>query len=195
MKAINIVSESLSLGVAAFYNCSLLETWDFLGAVTKIDSGTFQGANLTGVISLPKLSSVVSNDNNYGGPFENKNLYGIASLGSITEIPSYISNSRAFISDSPKIRFVIFPETLASLGKFTIYNCTALLCVVFKATTPPSITTISLLGTTYTIYVPNASVTAYKAATNWVNYASRIKSISELETDNPTLYAEISEYL
>lgn len=195
LRVVNIVSESLSLGVCAFYNCSLLETWDFLGAVTKIDSGTFNGANLTGVISLPNLSSVVSSNNNYGGSFSNNNLEGIASLGSITEIPSYTSNSRGFIRNSPKLRFIIFPDTLASLGNYTIYNCTALSCVVFKATTPPSITTTSLLGTTYTIYVPDASVTAYQEATNWVNYASRIKPISDIATDNAELYNEISEYL
>ena len=30
-----------------------------------------------------------------------------------------------------------------------------------------------------TIYVPDESVEAYKAATNWVNYASIIKPLSE----------------
>lgn len=179
LMAVNIVSESLSLDICAFFNCSLLETWDFLGAVTKIDSGTFNGANLTGIISLPNLSSVVSSNVNYGGSFSNKNLEGIASLGSITSIPSYKRNSLAFIRSCTKLRFVIFPETLTSLGNYTIYNCTALSYVVFKAITPPSITTTSLLGTTYTIYVPDESVEAYKTATNWTAYANRILPLSQ----------------
>lgn len=53
------------------------------------------------------------------------------------------------------------------------------LVIVCKATTPPNagglVNTTNILA----IYVPDASVDAYKAATNWSTYASKIKPISE----------------
>lgn len=50
-------------------------------------------------------------------------------------------------------------------------------------------------GSKVIIYVPDSSVEAYKGATNWSSSTDRIKGISSLQTDNPTLYAEIQEYL
>lgn len=65
-----------------------------------------------------------------------------------------------------------------------------------KAITPPTLSGAFDACTALTnIYVPDASVTAYKEATNWSTYASRIKGISALATDNAELYEEIKEYL
>ena len=57
--------------------------------------------------------------------------------------------------------------------------------IYFKSQVPPShytaksTTLFGALGVDVTIYVPNESVEAYKAATTWSGYASRIKGISE----------------
>ena len=69
--------------------------------------------------------------------------------------------------------------------------------LVMKAVTPPTIQNNTFMGLSNTaaFYVPDESVEAYKAATNWSAYASRISPISQLEIDNPTLYAEIQEYI
>lgn len=45
------------------------------------------------------------------------------------------------------------------------------------------------------IYVPDSSVTNYQAAENWSSYSSVIKGVSQLQTDNPSLYEEVAEYL
>ena len=55
--------------------------------------------------------------------------------------------------------------------------------IVVRATTPPTLGSNGWYGTTCPIYVPDASVEAYKTATNWSSYAARIKGISELPTE------------
>ena len=78
----------------------------------------------------------------------------------------------------------ILPETITSIGISTFYHCTSLNCLVVKATTPPTlyytvfVDTPIASGTGY-IYVPDESVDAYKQATNWSQYASQIKPLSE----------------
>ena len=73
--------------------------------------------------------------------------------------------------------------------------------LVMKAITPPTIqsNTFMNLPSSAKFYVPDDGtgtvVQAYKTATNWSTYASRIFPISQLEIDNPELYAEIEEYL
>ena len=58
--------------------------------------------------------------------------------------------------------------------------------VIVRATTPPSlegplINTSWVYATVGRLYVPDASVNAYKAATNWSQYADIIYPLSEYE--------------
>ena len=73
----------------------------------------------------------------------------------------------------------------ATLGSGVTYinedafsNCSALVEIYCKATTPPSVDNGAALGGLYTankkIYVPMASVDAYKKAHNWSSYSSMI---------------------
>ena len=55
-------------------------------------------------------------------------------------------------------------------------NKTTFIC---RATTPPSMGGNNNMTFCSAIYVPDASLEAYKIATNWTTYASRIKGISE----------------
>ena len=88
-----------------------------------------------------------------GGAFE-----GCARLSTVT-IGSGITNigNGAFIKSTGETQF----ESITIL-----------------ATTPPTIVSNAFKGSTCPIYVPAASVNAYKAATNWSQYASRIQAIS-----------------
>ena len=60
-------------------------------------------------------------------------------------------------------------------------NCSALTALILASTTMASCGK-SILGNAelVTVYVNDALVSDYKAATNWSQYASRIKGISEL---------------
>ncbi len=57
---------------------------------------------------------------------------------------------------------------------------------MFNRTTPPTLGTSAFynINSICKIYVPDASVTAYKSATNWNTYADYIYPISEMEGDD-----------
>lgn len=61
------------------------------------------------------------------------------------------------------------------------FNCGQILEMIFLETTPPTLTGANFpnINPICKIYVPDASVEAYKAATNWVTYANYIYPLSE----------------
>ena len=94
---------------------------------------------------------------------------------------------------------MVVPSTVETMGNLVFVEAKAMKALIMKPVTPPSIGTKcfanTIVNNPYPIYVPDESIDAYKAATNWASDAIRIKGISQLATDNPTLYAEIEEYL
>lgn len=72
---------------------------------------------------------------------------------------------------------LVFPSTMASLsGSQAFSNLYGMSEYHFKQTTPPSVpaSIFNNIPTDCKIYVPTASVDAYKAATTWSSYASKI---------------------
>ena len=76
---------------------------------------------------------------------------------------------------------VTIPNSVASIGYKAFYNCISLKSVYCKPTTPPTagnnIFWYNESGSWIIrckIYVPKASVNAYKSASNWSDYAENI---------------------
>lgn len=100
-----------------------------------------------------------------------------------------ISGSDAIVSMA-SLKKLIFGESLSSIYNYGIYANRALEVIIIKATTPPSLGTGNFGNTNNCpIYVPDASLEAYKTAVNWSAYADRIHPLSEIEGNNGvTLY-------
>lgn len=153
--------------------------------ITTIGEGAFNNTGYFNDIDFPNLSTIKA----YA--YRNTKISKILNLGVITNI-----QEKTFANCS-LLDLVILPETLTSITQYGFSDCgNRNIKVVLKSLTPPTMGAAPFSGTTVsTIYVPDASVTAYQEATGWVSYASRIKAISELPNDNPELYEEIKEYL
>ena len=84
------------------------------------------------------------------------------------------------------IRSVSFPSSITNINRDTFYSVNGIQELIFEGTTPPTLNNAaSALGSTtltFPIYVPDSAVEAYKAATTWAGYASRVKGISERPT-------------
>lgn len=76
------------------------------------------------------------------------------------------------------------PASVTAIQTRAFYNCTGLVTMIVRNTTPPTMPDNAVLNTNSltSIYVPDASVNAYKAATGWSSKASIIKGISERPT-------------
>ena len=81
-----------------------------------------------------------------------------------------------------KLRQLEFGPNLSSIDQRAFQYCQAIPHYVFHSTTPPSlgVDTFYAIESCTKIYVPDDSLAAYKAATNWTTYADYIYSISEM---------------
>ena len=105
-----------------------------------------------------------------------KMLDGVSIPNSVTSI------GQAAFSQCYALEEVTLPSSIRSLAAQAFMQCTGLKRVISEASTPPTIQQNSFLNCNAlaAIYVPDASVDAYKAASGWSNYADRIKPLSEL---------------
>lgn len=88
---------------------------------------------------------------------------------------------------NPNLKTVDLPSTITSIANFAFQiptgsTTTAFETLTVRATTPPTIYSSSIVinnpgGLVWTIKVPAASVDAYKAASGWSSFSSRITSI------------------
>lgn len=99
------------------------------------------------------------------------------------------------------VQHIAIPDNVQSIGDFCFQRCTKLLridigsgvtnigaqalrtanklqAVVCRAVIPPTIGTYCFYQYVANIYVPDASVDAYKTANNWSTYASKIQPLS-----------------
>ncbi len=165
---INFNDSLTSIGYKAFYS-SGLDNYDVvLNNVTSVNTGAFHLSGIRSII-LPKVATISS-------AYESGD-YGSSMARCYSLVYALIGN----VCTDIKWRCFAYNKSML-----------ALICL---ATTPPSCDQPLYESPNAYIYVPSDSVEAYKGASGWVTYESRIRSISQLETDNPTLYAEIKDYL
>ena len=73
---------------------------------------------------------------------------------------------------------VTIPNSVTSIGSYAFYYCISLTSITVESTTPPTLGSEAFGDTNNCpIYVPAESVAAYKRASGWSTYASRIQSI------------------
>ena len=101
------------------------------------------------------------------------------SLTSVTIPNSVTSIGNASFQSCTSLTSVTIPDSVTSIGEYAFLTCTGLTSVTIQATTPPTLNGVDVFNSTNNcpIYVPAESVDAYKAASRWSTYASRIQAI------------------
>lgn len=75
---------------------------------------------------------------------------------------------------------ITFPSTIKYIGKYAFARIMGVKSIKVLTTTPPTLAATNFAtsrDSDFKIYVPSASVSAYKAATTWSSYASIIEAI------------------
>lgn len=77
------------------------------------------------------------------------------------------------------IKSIVLPDTITKIMNDAFRGCTSMTSITILATAPPELGLYNVFNDTNDcpIYVPAASVNAYKLAANWNKYASRIQAI------------------
>ena len=182
------------IGSYAFYN-SVINDINIPSGVVTIGKGAFRGVPAQIDVDYPKLEQLGQ------AAFYNSGVKRILNLGTVSALLGKNSyNSFGDFYGCVSLELAILPATMTSIAAYSLRDCPILNTVVCKATTPPTLGSAAFSGTliasgTGSIYVPDASVAAYREASVWSSYASRIFPILQLQTDNPELFTEIQEYL
>ena len=165
----NIPSGVTSIGRLAFGNCSSLTSIAIPSGVTSIGYGAFQGCS--GLTSIAIPSGVTSiNDFTFN---RCTSLTSIAIPSGVTTIGSQTFNSCSGLTS------IAIPSGVTSIGDYAFIDCRSLTGITVEASTPPTLGTDAFRRTNVCpIYVPANSVNAYKTASGWSDYASRIRSIT-----------------
>ncbi|MBR0336105.1 MAG: leucine-rich repeat protein, partial [Alistipes sp.] len=190
LKSITFHKRVTSIGDYAFYNCSSLTSITIPNSVTSIGDGAFR--DCTGLTSITIPDSVTE--------IRYATFDGCISLTSVTIPDSVTSIGVWAFSYCTSLASVTIPDSVTSIGDYEFYNCSSLTNVTIpdsvtsigvhafsyctslkdiycKPTTPPngSSSMFSNNPSVPKIYVPRASVDAYKAASYWSNYKSYIE--------------------
>ena len=196
-----IPSTFKSFGWGSFALCTSLTdiVFDDKNSVEKISDYAFYKCPISFDVNFPNLTGSLGI-----GAFQSTSITKVLNLGSITEIQGSgdVNGAEGWRSygafrNCTSLTSVVFPSTINVIQEYSFYGCSSLENIICNTDTQPTLGSKSFGSTnsTFLIYVPDESVEAYKTATGWTTYASRIKGISELQTDNAELYAEIESYL
>lgn len=140
------------------------DTTDYKALWVARLSGTLSGE----VIIPPEVTKLV-----------NQALYWNFEITSIKTIATR-EIGESIIRDYTNLSLVDLCADTTKIGWHAFFTSRGSQTVVCRATTPPTILSAPAFGSSLTaIQVPSASVSAYKAAANWSNYASIITAIDE----------------
>ena len=135
----------------------------------SIINGLFYSNSSVSTISLP--STIMSIPEFFGAQCN-----GLSTIN----IPNSVTSIGESAFQNSGLTSVIIPSSVTSIGRNAFYYCRILTSVTVEATTPPTLGANAFTSNAVSgrkIYVPAESVEAYKAATNWMNYAEDIEPI------------------
>lgn len=161
---------SATIGNSAFRYCHKMTTLILGNEVSSIGEFAFYGCDSLTSATIPNSVTTMG-----------QSVFALCS--SLTDIT--FSSNISYIGlnccgGCTSLRNVTIPDGVGSISAYSFDGCTSLESVTCMATTPPTLhsTSFSNTNSTFTIYVPASSVSAYRTATNWSTYASRIQPIS-----------------
>ena len=160
-----IPSEVTEILDSTFYYCYSLTSISIPSGVTSIGSNAFYCCASLTSMSIP--SGVTS----IGGSM----FYCCFSLTSIS-IPSGVTSIEAStFSNCYSLTSVSISSGITSIRPSAFASCYGMAEYHFEPTTPPTLANINAFSNIQSdcvIYVPEASLTAYKTANNWSTYAN-----------------------
>ena len=174
---VNIGNNTASIGEYAFYCCSSLTSITIPDSVTSIGGRAFRDCSSLTSINIPDGVTSIEISTFY----DCCNLTDVAIGKGVTSICKWAFRGCSSLTN------IIIPDSVTSIGEYAFSGCINLTCIYCKPTIPPSLEPSAFANIPFSsdkIYVPRASVNAYKSATGWSIYASWIVGYTAIEPDN-----------
>lgn len=155
------------IGYGAFLDCSSLSQVTIGTHVTSISGNALRHTNIKNITIPDNVRSI--GDNAF------QDCYSLSSItlsNSLTKINMFL-----FAHDS-NLKNVVVPSGVTVIDKGAFSGCSSMTSLTVLPSTPPSLEYSDAFHSMGgTIYVPAASLNAYKTASGWSSYASKIKAI------------------
>ena len=184
LESVKLPEGLTEIGQNAFIGCGNLARINFPSTLTKVGGWAFNDCTSLSVFECPSTSflcgvtflSGSANPTYYAHKF-----YVNGSVVRDVVIPSTVTEVKdnAYVN-AYYLTTITVGENVTSIGASAFSGCNGLTCLTVLATTPPTLANVNALNNSGScpICVPAGSVNAYKTASNWSNYASRIQAIS-----------------
>lgn len=174
------------IGGNAFNGCTALADFHFPENITTIGELAFKGSGLLNCnLLLTKVTKISS------GAFNSTKLRSVV-MPEIVSVGGDYNDDYTTFGLCPNIEYLFFGSKVNYISPYILKSSKKSVIMIVAATTPPTFggDSFDYGGAPAAIYVPEASLEAYKTATNWSRYAVKLFSI---ERDMPTKHAEIYE--
>lgn len=173
-----IIPDSVTeIGSRAFFYCKSISSFDIPGGVTVVGDSAFSG-----MTSLESFTGSLATEDGRGLVVDAM-LVAVAPNGLTSwVIPSGVTaiGSNAFFDCY--LTFLTIPQSVESIG-YSAFSSAAITEFYVLPTTPPALDGNYVFSSSsdYTIYVPAASVNAYKTAQYWSDLGERVQAFPEPE--------------
>lgn len=182
--SVKLPSSVKTLGSYCFKDCSSLESVGDLTNIESIGSNIFYNCKkLSMIVDMPNIKQGSSRISFWGS--------GITGIGNIGQATLGGGWNDGCFQNCTSLKFAILPSSVTNITGYDFSGCSALQTLIMRNESPCTLG--SLPTNIVSIYVPDASVDAYKEASGWSTYAAKIKPMSAVTSD--ALYSEFQQYL
>lgn len=167
LTSVDIPNSMTTIGNRAFHDCTGLTSVKLGSSVKNIGWGAFYGCNALTKVTMPETVS----DMTIGG-------CAFSSCSGLTSIrvPKSVSEvGVGAFGHCYRLTSASIPESLNSVGKYAFRDCNAMTQVYCSATEVPNTADnvfYHIDVAKSTLYVPEASIEAYKAASPWKDFGN-----------------------
>ena len=167
IQSINLPNILLTIGEYAFRHCEKIASIYIPASITSIGKYAFQDT---------KLKTIHIEDGN------NCKILSSICRSCPTLESVHLGNGVTFIGDyafynCTNLKEITIPETVTQIDNYAFGGNCAVATATVLPTTPPTLGASAFSSKLNTLYVPLASLDAYKAATNWSAYADKMVGV------------------